>query len=957
MLKQAVLALLLFNLQQVFAQTHSIYQNIASGNGLPSNYVFCVAEDENGFLWAGTDKGLCRYDGFRWQVWDKDNGLSGNYINQVLPDRRGGLWLAVGSKGFFHFYPQTGRLRAVGFNGFALPHTVQTDPDGNLYAELLSSSGGGYLVSPADVEHPQPLYEWKGKGPVFLRGNAAQKKIFCVVENRYEYNNLLKVFKSRWPLQAVYVKNASLLTRRSVYYLSDSVAVTNADYFLFGKDGQVKRHHQLFSPANSYAFTCATQKGLYVYDIKTGYYFIGNNGEKAFFDSRSGLGTDYVNHIYQTADGTLVISTLGAGLQLIKSRYRKTFGIASGPVRTLVSSGKGWYALSGDNLFKIERGSEFIHRLGETSESAFSFCKTGDTLIVGGIKGLLFLKEEGSAVRKLGAVDFTAGISSVIKSEAGYAAGTYGGGLLRFAYGKILRREEDYPLRIVEGLVPLRSGWAALSYEDGLWITEAGRHRQLAQKDGLLSNSVYSVHSRNDTLWIGTKGGVAVYGGGKILQRLPFARSGANDKALACFHDAAGRLWAVSGRGLCRLQNGVLQLVGSHPLVANGDAITAAVYNGQTGELAVGTNKTISVVDMAAVRPVTAVATPRLAGIWVNDAQALRSPETLPYDVKSLRFALAPHTVSPFLRGRFYYRLDGLSDGWTELKDSLTFSFPALRPGTYALQTKAVNADGYESRAVCVARFAVQKPFWQRWPFLLLAALAVAVVSGLLVLAVYKARQRRREAALRVQRILQAERERIAKDLHDHLGTNLTTIIAQTDNIETRLHRGDVQHASHTVQRLSAQTRETMNVLRETIWAVQETEHPMEEFVLRIRTFLQRFFEATAIAWEVKDDTGQNLLLTPAQTLHLFRIVQEASQNILKHAGATSAVYRFWLQDRHLLISVEDNGRGSAEPQPFSNGLANIRERALRLGGVATVRKKPSVMITVKIPVQLDQGL
>lgn len=951
MLKQAVLALLLSLAGQLRGQSHSIYQNITTGNGLPSNYVFAVTEDEHGFLWAGTDKGLCRYDGFRWQVWDRDNGLPGNYINSVFSDRHGGLWLLIGDKGFFHFNSQNGALQPVPLRGLVLPYTVQTDTAGNLYAETAGTDAGAgaYTVLPGDVAHPLRVFETAAVG-LFLRGDAGKRNVYALVPDNESFLKCKQAVKSRWPLRPLFVADPSQQRLQPVHYISDSEVLSNTEYYRFARDGRPTMHHVLFAPNNSYAQTCRTAEGLYVYDIKTGYWFINNLGEKKFYNAASGLGTDYVNHIYQTHDGTVVISTLGAGLQLIKNRYRKTFPITAGTVRTVLPSGKNWYVLAGEAILKTTN-DETLKPAGTAGPSAFVLFKTGDTVVSGGLKGLSFFKESGTVLQPLGSVDLAAGISSILREGKGYLAGTYGAGLLRFGYGRIRQRVENYPLRIVEKLVPIKNGWAALSYEDGLFVTNGESHRRLSQKEGLLSNSVYSVYPSGDSLIIGTKGGIAVYARQRILQAFRFPPHAAQEKALASFFDANRVLWVVSNRSLYRLQKEALQPVGSHPLVTADDVITTAAYNPESGELAIGSNKTFSLITVSAIKPVSLVAPPQLTAVWLNGVLQKTDVGTLGYDFGHLRFALAPQSVSPFAQGRFYYRLRGLSDGWSEMTDSLAVSFAALRPGDYSLWAKTMNVDGYESEAVQLAAFTVQRPFWQRWPFLLLCACVVAFLAGVVVRQVDKARQRRKEAAQRVQLILQAERERIAKDLHDHLGTNLTTIIAQTDNIENRLYKGELQQASHTVQNLSAQTRETMNVLRETIWAVQETEHPLPDFLLRMRTFLQRFFESTGIQWELKNEASHTLSLTPAQTLHLFRIVQEASQNILKHAGAKHASYRLASLNNELTLVIEDNGKGFTQPRQLSNGLANIQERARQLGGLAEIKTAPSVRVTVTVPV------
>ena len=72
-------------------------------DGLPSNFVFDASEDENGFLWIGTDKGMARYDGFTWEIINTDMGLPGNYINYLRCDGRGGIWVVIAQKGIYYY--------------------------------------------------------------------------------------------------------------------------------------------------------------------------------------------------------------------------------------------------------------------------------------------------------------------------------------------------------------------------------------------------------------------------------------------------------------------------------------------------------------------------------------------------------------------------------------------------------------------------------------------------------------------------------------------------------------------------------------------------------------------------------------------------------------------------------------------------------------------------------------
>ena len=97
----------------VKCQQVSVFKTLTVKEGLPSNYVFDASEDENGFLWIGTDKGLAKYDGFTWQIINTNNGLAGNYINAVQCDGKGGIWIFIAAKGIFYYTISTKKINSV----------------------------------------------------------------------------------------------------------------------------------------------------------------------------------------------------------------------------------------------------------------------------------------------------------------------------------------------------------------------------------------------------------------------------------------------------------------------------------------------------------------------------------------------------------------------------------------------------------------------------------------------------------------------------------------------------------------------------------------------------------------------------------------------------------------------------------------------------------------------------
>lgn len=941
----------LFAYSQGQAQSHCDFQSISATNGLPSNYVFSLCEDENSFLWAGTDKGLCRYNGFNWQVWDKDNGLPGNYIANVLSDKRGGLWLDISEKGLFHFNIATGITEKVIQGVPFIERKLAVDTNGNLFRVFPSIKGDGYegtFLSPFDLSHLITVFKIRDVPGASLQIDLPSQTLFYIYEHGRAIN-MEAINSENWKIK--YWELPQNLNSSSIYMCNDSVIITNSHYYKFTKDKKLISNFSIFDSNNTYAYSTVTKNGYYIYNIKTGYYFIDNAGINEFHNSKCGLGSDFINYVYEMHDGTILFATLGAGLEWKKKDYQKSFQTGKA-VRAIIKDSAFWYVVAGSQLFSLEDRSNNLSHISEVRNSSVCILKSDDKIFIGSLNGIEFYKFK-RGWNKDHLLSMNAGISSILKMSKGFIASTYGNGLISFDEITNNVTFIKSTIRIIEKAIPLSYGYALLSYEDGVEIVDTLQHTNihLTRKENLLSNSVHDVHQKGDTLWIATRNGVNVFTAGKIIKNISYHEGFVGDKAMYCFHYDK-KLWVVSDKYLHLYDGNALRAITSYQLLPSVDEhVITALFNSQDNSLAVGSEKSITIIKLANVSMHTNVAVPRILRVIVDGRIESTQPVKVPYQFNKIVFDIAPYASSPLTKGTFLYKLIGLDQDWLELKDSLAISYAALRPGDYTLVAKIINSDGYAGRETVIASFRVNKPFWQKAWFFFVLLIATVLLTLFIVQQISKRRLRKFQAELLLQQSLQEERERISKDLHDHLGSNLVTMVAQVDNIETKLKTGSYSEASRTTTLLSSQAREVMTVLRETIWAVQENEHSLSSFVIRIRTFLQRLFDATGITWHVKVLEDDEITLSPKQTLQLFRIVQESSQNILKHSHASEANYTFHATKKNLSIHITDNGKGfSGSREEDSNGLYNIEQRVIVLGGIMTFASDGGVIIKIEIP-------
>ncbi len=185
---------------------------------------------------------------------------------------------------------------------------------------------------------------------------------------------------------------------------------------------------------------------------------------------------------------------------------------------------------------------------------------------------------------------------------------------------------------------------------------------------------------------------------------------------------------------------------------------------------------------------------------------------------------------------------------------------------------------------------------------------------------------------------LQNQREQIARDLHDGIGSQLTHIISRLD-IMAYNHKGlENQLAS-----LRDFTRETVQQLRETIWVLNQPEITYGQLVERIKGLLSRMTEDMDYPKIEVDAAGNtSLLLTAPLTSSIFRIVQEAVNNALKYADACTIQIILKVTKTTLHIQINDNGKGFCFTEARQGyGLQNIRCRTEELEGQLLIDSSP----------------
>lgn len=215
--------------------------------------------------------------------------------------------------------------------------------------------------------------------------------------------------------------------------------------------------------------------------------------------------------------------------------------------------------------------------------------------------------------------------------------------------------------------------------------------------------------------------------------------------------------------------------------------------------------------------------------------------------------------------------------------------------------------------------------------------------------AVLEAAERAREA----ERLLERERLRLARDLHDTIGHTMTVIGVQAGVAAEALAAGETPSAATAVDAIRTANREAMTELRATLGTLRDPETPAPRQPAARLADIERLVaqaRATGLEVELAMDDLPALPTAISETAH--RIVQESLTNVLRHARATQARVQLAVRDEHLLVSITDDGTAEPEPKPSGRGLAGMRERTLLLGGEfnAGPRSDGGFAVDVRLP-------
>lgn len=325
------------------------------------------------------------------------------------------------------------------------------------------------------------------------------------------------------------------------------------------------------------------------------------------------------------------------------------------------------------------------------------------------------------------------------------------------------------------------------------------------------------------------------------------------------------------------------------------------------------------------------------------------SPLRIPPGVQRLAFRLEiPHSGRPMDR-LFRWRLRGVSESWRS-GNSLYLEVPCPPAGESVLEVQAAHSDGEWDASLLSVPLAVKQSFTKSPIFFLLVAGSTLGLGGVIVWGIAQ----RRIAILRQQGALAAERERIARDMHDDVGARLSQLSFMLRAFHAE--PGLPASAREEVGQLTEVIGEALGSLDEVVWTVNPKNDRLDRLCKHLVSLATGYLEPLGIRCRIDSPHSWPDHLASAQFRHQMTLAfKEALQNVVKHSGASEVMLTLLIQDRDLLVRVADNGRGLPPDagERGRSGLDNLQARLASIGGECQVKPRPEggTLVEMKVPI------
>jgi ligand-binding sensor domain-containing protein/signal transduction histidine kinase len=963
-------------------------------DGLPGDSVVALAQATDGQLWIATLGGLAYYDGIRVTraAGPGDSRLAPLDVRRLLAGADGSVW--AGSPYFAPLRFRAGEP-AVPAPGWPAGHSTAAWAQ-DARGEIWVATGGGLVrISNGRVLEGPRRWQFDDRadqGGAGAGDTPAAGRLPRATELRFDRAGTAWLGTDR----GLFTLAGGRLRRHPGVPADHAVTAMHEDRRgtiwvaaagqLHGLDGDRTRRFGRAEglPSGSIVSLADDEDGSLWLGTADG---LGRlrDGRIQLYAAGDGLPEKDVTAVLVDREGSLWVGTRNGGLSQFSSRTLDTAGVPDevrhSEVASLIEDAEGamWFALRDRGVVRVQdgRARKYTRADGLPSDQVWTLMPGQGEL--SGQPGDVWIGTGAGLRRWRAGAIHDPGIwpepaMSLYRDRHGALWIGGNGALGRLAPDGTLKR-----FGAADGLPPRQVRSLAEDAQGTLWIGGMGippivhldsSGQRFVRPGGLHKRRLSPVRSmwtdRSGAFWLSADRSGLVRLRGTDVKQFDARRAFDAEMLYQMLEDDAGDFWIGTNKGLVRIARASLDAAADGqrpgPEVISFDTtdrrtgvVASAIrqpgaWKARDGRLWFATTRGAVSIDPRGVRTNLVRPPVVIEAVLVDGRPLPTSGESeLGPRPRRLEVHYAARTLLEPRKVRYRHRVEGIDRDWVDAGAGRTAVYTELPPGAYRFQVQASNSDGIWNEAGGSLGFRVPTPIHGRPWFYALIALALVPIG----LGVY----RLRVARLRAQYAgMFAERNRVARELHDTILQGMTGIGLQLHAIRDHLKRAPEQSQLE-LEELQQTVVRCLEETRRVVWDLRGREERPGDLGPALMRFARRLFKDSPAVCEVEVE-GTPRHLPHVVENELFRIAQEGLRNASAHAGASRVDVRLAYRPAEVALTIQDDGRGFAAEEAGDGararghfGLAGLQERAQQIGARVDVRSTPGKGTTVEVVV------
>lgn len=960
----------------LFGQKEFGFMKLNFGSDPSRNSSVCIKQDSKGFLWFGTKFGLVKYDGYESKSFiynHKDStSISGNFIRDICEDSNSNLWIAADTRGISKYVRNENNFRQIDLKKF-FPDKVEIN-----------------RVWAIQIQH------YKNSEILWIGTSEG------LIKTDLNFNSLQLFTKNNSNLPANFISDLQLY--------NDSLWVGTEKGIALGANGSITNlSHSFLKDITSFIWNIQSDdRKIYIGTQGNGLFLFDKKDNKLtnFTSSNSGLSDNRVLQIL--IDNNKVWLATWGGL----NTYNKlTNSIQWNKLKEL---DKSFLSFCLDNSGIMWMGTEYhgvffhypeINKFkslkikNDYQGTIKDLCNLDSNVFIAATTGLLKLSNLMDGTPKLQIINSFVkyNIQSVTPLKNSLLVGTFWNGVLWIDSNYNIKKSRLPGKSITDILInnageiyvsTLRSGvylfdnnfnlidslntrngkvfsnnthilfkdnqnniWIGTS--NGIVVLDNTNDAKLiiqSSSEGLSSGNISCITQLENYIWIGTLGG----GVGRYnLSDNTFTTfsennglAGANVESIIT--DKEGFIWVGTTNGLSKINPHTSQIINysvDDGLLSNEFSKGALLINNR---ILLSNNKGISYFTPDSLKqnkfiPPIEISEILSGGKYILPKQIGNSEYRIILDENQNSFTIKAAALNFIFpeRNQYSYWLSEIDNSWSLPTTNREIRYTNLSPADYQLMIRASNNDGLWNTEPIKLNIEINSPFWLTLWFRISIIILLIILLSIIIF-------------FRFRHILEIERLRvkIARDLHDEIGSSLTKLTMNAGLLE---YERDEKKLKERTNKLQTMSREVISMMSDIVWSIDSRNDTLQDLADRINNNAASFREST----DKKINTKINLLhpsrkISLRKKENIYFIFKEALHNAIKHSKSKEIKIELSELSDELILTVEDTGKGfiTGDSSP-GNGIRNMKTRSEEIKGNIKITSESNytiVKFTVGIP-------